>query len=44
MAELSLGYCPKGRLMLQPDAGHWLQHEEPAIISEALKTFFAAQN
>jgi pimeloyl-ACP methyl ester carboxylesterase len=44
MAELSLGYCPKGQLMLQPDAGHWLQHEEPAIISEALKTFFAVQN
>jgi len=24
MAELSLGYCPKGQLTLLPEASHWL--------------------
>lgn len=41
MAELSLRYCPKGELTLVPGAGHWLQHEEPALVTQALKDFFA---
>jgi hypothetical protein len=41
MAELSLVYCPKGQLTLLPEASHWLQHEEPAAFSQALKEFFA---
>jgi epoxide hydrolase 4 len=43
MAELSLRYCPKGQLTLLPEAGHWLQHEEPAAVSDALKEFFAGR-
>ena len=44
MAELSLVYCPKGQLTLLPEAGHWLQHEEPTTVSQALKEFFAARD
>jgi epoxide hydrolase 4 len=44
MAELSLRYCSKGQLTLLPEAGHWLQHEEPAAVSDALKDFFAARD
>ena len=44
MAELSLGYCPKGQLTLLPEASHWLQHEEPAAVSQALKEFFAMRD
>ena len=44
MAELSLGYCPKGQLTLLPEASHWLQHEEPAVVSQALKEFFAMRD
>ena len=44
MAELSLRYCPKGQLTVLPEAGHWLQHEEPAAVSGALKEFFAARH
>jgi pimeloyl-ACP methyl ester carboxylesterase len=44
MAELSLGYCPKGQLTLLPETSHWLQHEEPAAVSQALKEFFAMRD
>jgi epoxide hydrolase 4 len=44
MAELSLGYCSKGQLTLLPEASHWLQHEEPAAVSHALKEFFAMRD
>lgn len=40
MAEESLRYCANGELITFPDAGHWLQHEEPARVSEQLLSFF----
>jgi pimeloyl-ACP methyl ester carboxylesterase len=44
MAELSLVYCPKGQLTLLPEASHWLQHEEPTAVSQALNEFFAMRD
>ena len=40
MAAESLRYCPQGELIAFPDASHWLQHEEPARISQLLIDFF----
>ena len=40
MAQESLNYCPQGELVTFPDATHWLQHEEPARVSELLISFF----
>ena len=40
MAAESLRYCPQGELIPFPDASHWLQHEEPARISQLLIDFF----
>ena len=40
MAEESLRYCTNGELVRFPEASHWLQHEEPARVSEHLVTFF----
>ena len=40
MAEESLRYCTKGELVRFPEASHWLQHEEPARVSEHLVAFF----
>lgn len=40
MAEASLRYCSKAQLVDFPDATHWLQHEEPARVSELLIEFF----
>jgi pimeloyl-ACP methyl ester carboxylesterase len=40
MAEESLRYCRSGELITFPDAGHWLQHEEPARVSEQLLSVF----
>ena len=37
---LSDGYLTS----LLPEAGHWLQHEEPTTVSQALKEFFAARD
>ncbi|MBO0734904.1 MAG: alpha/beta hydrolase [Methylocapsa sp.] len=42
MAELSLRYCKRGELKMFPNATHWIQHEEPAEVSQALTDFFAA--
>ncbi|MCI0467081.1 MAG: alpha/beta hydrolase [Beijerinckiaceae bacterium] len=42
LAQRSLAYCPRGQLTLLPEAGHWLQHEETAKVSSAMKDFFAA--
>jgi epoxide hydrolase 4 len=41
MAGLSLQYCPRGELSMFPEATHWLQHEEPAAVSQALIEFFS---
>jgi epoxide hydrolase 4 len=40
MAEASLRYCTDAELVPFPDASHWLQHEEPARVSELLIEFF----
>ncbi|MCI0597918.1 MAG: alpha/beta hydrolase [Beijerinckiaceae bacterium] len=40
LPQLSLNYCRNGQLTLFPEAGHWLQHEEPVKVSDALKEFF----
>ena len=40
MANESLRYCAKGELCTFANASHWLQHEEPARVSELLIDFF----
>jgi pimeloyl-ACP methyl ester carboxylesterase len=40
MAQESLRYCSKAELFTFADATHWLQHEEPARISELLIELF----
>lgn len=40
MAHESLRYCPRAELFTFADATHWLQHEEPARVSELLVEFF----
>jgi len=40
MAEASLRYCSDGEVISFPEASHWLQHEEPARVSELLIEFF----
>jgi pimeloyl-ACP methyl ester carboxylesterase len=40
MARESLGYCTDAELFTFADASHWLQHEEPARVSELLIEFF----
>lgn len=42
LAKLSLDYCKSGELKMFPGATHWLQHEEPAGVSQALAEFFGA--
>jgi pimeloyl-ACP methyl ester carboxylesterase len=40
MAQDSLRYCTDAELIQFPEATHWLQHEEPARVSELLRDFF----
>ena len=40
MARESLRYCTDAELFTFADATHWLQHEEPARVSELLIDFF----
>lgn len=40
MARESLRYCTDAELFTFADASHWLQHEEPARVSELLIEFF----
>jgi pimeloyl-ACP methyl ester carboxylesterase len=40
MAKESLRYCTDAELYTFADATHWLQHEEPARVSELLIDFF----
>jgi epoxide hydrolase 4 len=44
MASLSLRYCQRGDLRMFPEATHWLQHEQPAAISQALIEFFSGHD
>jgi epoxide hydrolase 4 len=40
MAGASLRYCSDAEVISFPEASHWLQHEEPARVSELLIEFF----
>jgi len=40
MAHESLRYCTSAELFTFANASHWLQHEEPARVSELLIDFF----
>ena len=40
MAQASLRYCDQAELFTFADASHWLQHEQPARVSELLVDFF----
>ncbi len=40
MAQESLKYCIQAELVTFPDASHWLQHEQPARVSQLLIDFF----
>ena len=40
MAQASLRYCDNAELFTFADASHWLQHEQPARVSELLIDFF----
>ena len=39
-AQESLQYCADGELTYLPDATHWIQHEEPEQVNQALIEFF----
>ena len=41
MARESLRYCDDGHLEIIETASHWVQHEEPAKVSNLLSQFFA---
>jgi epoxide hydrolase 4 len=40
MAHESLSYCTNAELSTFPEASHWLQHEEPAKVTQLLVEFF----
>ncbi len=40
MARPSMDYCEDGRLILFPDATHWIQHEAPDDVNRLLIEFF----
>ena len=40
MAPASVNLCEQGRLVMIPDATHWVQHEEPARVSALLAEHF----
>jgi pimeloyl-ACP methyl ester carboxylesterase len=40
MAQASLRYCDSAELYTFANASHWLQHEEPARVSDLLIDFF----
>jgi pimeloyl-ACP methyl ester carboxylesterase len=42
MAPASLRYCTNAELFTFADSSHWLQHEQPARVSELLIDFFRA--
>jgi epoxide hydrolase 4 len=39
MAEASLRYCPRGRLITFENASHWVQHDEPQAVTQGLIDF-----
>lgn len=41
LAEASLALCDDGELRAFPDATHWIQHEEPQAVADAIVAFAA---
>ncbi len=41
MAAASIARCDRGRLVSLPDAGHFVQHDEPQRVSEEILAFLA---
>lgn len=41
LAERSLAYCPRGRLVTLPGVSHWVQHEAPEAVNRELLAFLA---
>jgi epoxide hydrolase 4 len=39
LATAAIALCEHGRLLVRPDAGHWLQHEEPGWVSAQALAF-----
>jgi pimeloyl-ACP methyl ester carboxylesterase len=39
LAQLSAGHCDKAQVVILPDAGHWLLHEEPIVITQMVVGF-----
>ncbi len=39
MAAKSVKKCRNGRLLLLPEATHWIQHEKPDIVNQAIEQF-----
>ncbi len=44
MAAQSVGWCDQGKLVLLPDATHWLHHEFPALVAAHIQDFIAARS
>ncbi len=39
LADVAMGRCDQGRVVHLRDAGHWLQHEEPARVNDLILRF-----
>jgi pimeloyl-ACP methyl ester carboxylesterase len=39
LANLSASNCDKAEVVILPDAGHWLLHEEPSVITQMMVEF-----
>jgi pimeloyl-ACP methyl ester carboxylesterase len=44
LAQMSVQHCQQAQVVILPDAGHWLLHEEPAVITQLMSTFFKAES
>lgn len=44
LATASLARCERGTLLLFPEATHWLQHDEPEIVSRLIAGFLADED
>jgi pimeloyl-ACP methyl ester carboxylesterase len=42
LAEASAALCDRAEIRFFPSATHWLHHEEPEAVNEALVAFFKA--
>lgn len=44
LAQMSVKHCEQGQVIILPDAGHWLLHEEPVVITQLMADFFNKQD